>query len=866
MVYAQKFRPWRPLTHMERKARAMGHLVAFAVTSGALCLSVLNLYFATPSPSIHFDTLPIDRHTFGSNYLEQKLKLKLKMFDEHSEKIESMRFSTVQDSNSLALATLFPDESHLDESGEAFESRSCSSLDAVSSEKINHCLSCGKDISNYTDVQCQQHLNSCLDSKEKNAAFQQAEEKWNQTIDCPLCSEPLPPGPFRQTHLKRCGNAHNLPASELCRLVQIQESIADSKKRSGLQHTKLKKPNINSAQFQAKKRDKRTPKTAFDEQIQLAQAISLSLSERNSHVEIAKPQARQFKQSRLPTKLQLTSAEAQIDLLKDRLVILLSRNDSNLKWTLENDRPAESLWWYADSVDVYCEPKKIKDSAAVMVSQNMDVICGVEMENSDDIELKRDPDREIKLFSEKRLENFCADMLNLLENSKLADVTIFCGENDSSILMANSIILQVRCPTFFQMAILEEDKKYSIFCPDVSRAVMESFLRYLYFADDGLFHSQYSKDLVALLNRFNPTGWAEAVKQSASMCSILTNSTNFIDKEVQTDFPTFENCRCNNDPSNSGQSSIRETATVEMEYSLVDDNNIMNSTNSLVNNNLAEQKCSVVPVDDDLGNTESDCMEMIEFINDEGYLHKNVTTPRSRAPSSGTPLAKVARKRLIAKYNKLQTPVVKNLSRDGITVLKIGDVTPAPNYTTMPTPQIQAIIYQNHFNDLDFGRCLNEKLSTYCKEFTTKHIHVVIKSDGSYEVKQEECAFNKRKRMDKSQKTDQQANTVCNTQLCRTDENQMLSDKEVFSLEESFIPKECADDNEEKDLHQNLTDVISQDLVLYEQILTYSPINLKETLQRLKQKGVKCSLNSLMNYLDEQCITFVMKEGTDFNA
>ncbi|KRX49463.1 Structure-specific endonuclease subunit SLX4 [Trichinella murrelli] len=815
MVYVQKFRPWRPLTHMERKARAMGHLVAFAVTSGALCLSVLTVYFATPSPSIHFDTLPIDRHTFGSNYLEQKLKLKLKMFDEHSEKIESMRFSTVQDSNSLALATLFPDESHLDESGEAFESRSCSSLDAVSSEKINHCLSCGKDISNYTDVQCQQHLNSCLDSKEKNAAFQQAEEKWNQTIDCPLCSEPLPPGPFRQTHLKRCGNAHNLPASELCRLVQIQESIAESKKRSGLQHTKLKKPNINSAQFQAKKRDKRTPKTAFDEQIQLAQAISLSLSERNSHVEIAKPQARQFKQSRLPTKLQLTSAEAQIDLLKDRLVILLSRNDSNLKWTLENDRPAESLWWYADSVEVYCEPKKMNESAAVIVSQNMDVICGVEMENPDDIELKRDSDREIKLFSEKRLENFCADMLNLLENSKLADVTIFCGENDSSILMANSIILQVRCPTFFQMAILEEDKKYSIFCPDVSRAVMESFLRYLYFADDGLFNSQCSKDLVTLLNRFNPTGWAEAVKQSASMCSVLTNSTNFIDKEVQTDFPTFENCRCNNsnnDPSNSGQNSICETETVEMECSPVDDNNIMNSTNSLVNNNLAEQNCSVVPVDDDLGNTESDCMEMIEFINDEGYLHKNVTTPRSRAPSSGTPLAKV-----------------ESLQRFGL----------------RPLPKRKAVnVLQRIYNET----------------------HPFIKSDGSYEVKQEECAFKKRKRMDKSQKTDQQANTVCNTQLCPTDENQILSDKEVFSLEESFIPKESADDNEEKDLHQNLTDVISRDLVLYEQILTYSPINLKETLQRLKQKGVKCSLNSLMNYLDEQCITFVMKEGTDFKA
>ncbi|KAL1284876.1 Structure-specific endonuclease subunit [Trichinella pseudospiralis] len=854
MVYVQKFRPWRPLTHMERKARAMGHLVAFAVTSGALCLSVLTLYFATPSPSIHFDILPIDRHTFGSNYLEEKLKLKLKMFDEHSEKVESMRFSTVQDSNSLALATLFPDESHLDESGEAFESRNCSSFNAVSSEKINHCLSCGKDISNYTDVQCQQHLNSCLDSKEKKAAFQQAEEKWNLTIDCPLCNEPLPPGPFRQTHLKRCGNAHNLPASELCRLVQIQESIADSKKRSGLQHTKLKKPNINSAQFQAKKRDKQTPKTAFDEQIQLAQAISLSLTERNSHFETAKPQARQLKQSRLPTKLQLTSAETQIDLLKDRLVILLSRNDSNLKLTLENDRLAESLWWYADSVEVYCEPEKMNDST-VMVSQNMDVICDVEMENPDVIELKRDPDREIKFFSERRLENFCADMLNLLENAKLADVNIFCGENDSSILMANSIILQVRCPTFFQMAILEEDKKYSIFCPDVSRTVMESFLRYLYFADEGLFHSQCCKDLVALLNRFNPTGWAEAVKQSAGMCTTL-NSINFIDKEVQTDIQDFEICRCNNnDSSSSRKSSVHERATAEMECSLVNDDHSMNS-NSYVNSSLAEKNCSVVVAADDFGTNESDCMEMIEFINDEGYLHKNVTTPRSHAPSSGTPLAK-ARKRLLAKYNKLQTPVVKNLSRDGITVLKIGDVTPAPNYTAMSTPQIQESLQRFGLRPLPKRKAVNVLRRIY------NETHPFIKSDGSYEVKEEEeCAFKKRKRMDKSQKTDQ----VCSTQHCHTDAYNMLSDKEVFSLEESFIPKECEDDNEEKDLHQNLTDAISRDLILYEQILTYSPINLKETLQRLKQNGVKCSLNSLMNYFDEQCITFVMKEGTDFKA
>ncbi|XP_058805698.1 uncharacterized protein LOC131672475 isoform X2 [Phymastichus coffea] len=46
---------------------------------------------------------------------------------------------------------------------------------------------------------------------------------------------------------------------------------------------------------------------------------------------------------------------------------------------------------------------------------------------------------------------------------------------------------------------------------------------------------------------------------------------------------------------------------------------------------------------------------------------------------------------------------------------------------------------------------------------------------------------------------------------------------------------------------------------LYNQVLTYEPLTLETLHSMLKQNGFKCQFNNLMDFLDEQCITFQVK-------
>ncbi|XP_046740080.1 uncharacterized protein LOC124407705 [Diprion similis] len=50
--------------------------------------------------------------------------------------------------------------------------------------------------------------------------------------------------------------------------------------------------------------------------------------------------------------------------------------------------------------------------------------------------------------------------------------------------------------------------------------------------------------------------------------------------------------------------------------------------------------------------------------------------------------------------------------------------------------------------------------------------------------------------------------------------------------------------------------LIEVDKVLHNKILAYEPLILEELHATLKTQGLKCNLNSLMDFLDEQCITF----------
>ncbi|KIH48508.1 hypothetical protein ANCDUO_21422, partial [Ancylostoma duodenale] len=115
----------------------------------------------------------------------------------------------------------------------------CSESTASSSDT---CSICSKNLSHLNDLRKVAHVNKCLDAQESKSNHAKATEKWNNTIDCPMCGEPQPPGPHRSAHAKRCGKAYHIPPKELLRLMETQSRVSDAKKRASMIHTKAPVP------------------------------------------------------------------------------------------------------------------------------------------------------------------------------------------------------------------------------------------------------------------------------------------------------------------------------------------------------------------------------------------------------------------------------------------------------------------------------------------------------------------------------------------------------------------------------------------------------------------------------------------------
>ncbi|KAL6725538.1 hypothetical protein Aduo_007585 [Ancylostoma duodenale] len=90
-----------------------------------------------------------------------------------------------------------------------------------------------------------------------------------------MCGEPQPPGPHRSAHAKRCGKAYHIPPKELLRLMETQSRVSDAKKRASMIHTKAPVPVKKEV---APPKLQGAPKSVFDENVQLAQAISASMA------------------------------------------------------------------------------------------------------------------------------------------------------------------------------------------------------------------------------------------------------------------------------------------------------------------------------------------------------------------------------------------------------------------------------------------------------------------------------------------------------------------------------------------------------------------------------------------------------------
>ncbi|GBN12010.1 hypothetical protein AVEN_179912-1 [Araneus ventricosus] len=74
-------------------------------------------------------------------------------------------------------------------------------------------------------------------------------------------------------------------------------------------------------------------------------------------------------------------------------------------------------------------------------------------------------------------------------------------------------------------------------------------------------------------------------------------------------------------------------------------------------------------------------------------------------------------------------------------------------------------------------------------------------------------------------------------------------------------------DSSQPDSKENITNVTQYILSndeLYKKVLTYSPLNLMEFQHELKENGISIGVKKLMDYLDEQCITFTCPRKEEY--
>ncbi|KAH7730337.1 acetyltransferase [Aphelenchoides avenae] len=135
------------------------------------------------------------------------------------------------------------------------------------------CFICGKELNHLSDIRQTMHINTCLDKEETSSLHEKETTKWQSTYDCPLCGEALGPGPYRAAHAKKCGQKNKIPSSKLLDLMDTQSRVADNRKKNGLTHTKAKAPELKPKK---PKLDRDLPRSALDEQLLVAKALSMS--------------------------------------------------------------------------------------------------------------------------------------------------------------------------------------------------------------------------------------------------------------------------------------------------------------------------------------------------------------------------------------------------------------------------------------------------------------------------------------------------------------------------------------------------------------------------------------------------------------
>ncbi|EGI62403.1 Structure-specific endonuclease subunit SLX4, partial [Acromyrmex echinatior] len=190
------------------------------------------------------------------------------------------------------------------------------------------------------------------------------------------------------------------------------------------------------------------------------------------------------------------------------------------------------------------------------------------------------------------------------------------------------------------------------------------------------------------------------------------------------------------------------------------------------------------------------------------------------------------------------------------------DVTPPPVYNDMSTPELHKEMKKYGLKVQKRSRAV--KLLTHI--YNELHPLVPEKTIGQQVTEilsdEEEPPLKKRNVDDNSLEKSSNSEDSENELPCSQDSNDSVSPtKETLNKEMEFYEIESSSVLENS---SNITEafmkLINIDKALYNKILQYEPVNIDHLRCMLQTHGFKCKLPNLMNFLDQQCITFYSPE------
>ncbi|XP_072743274.1 uncharacterized protein [Anoplolepis gracilipes] len=199
------------------------------------------------------------------------------------------------------------------------------------------------------------------------------------------------------------------------------------------------------------------------------------------------------------------------------------------------------------------------------------------------------------------------------------------------------------------------------------------------------------------------------------------------------------------------------------------------------------------------------------------------------------------------------------------TALKIieKDVTPPPDYIGMKTPELHREMKKYGLKVQKRNRAVKLLTHIYNElhplvpiaEITSKQKVTEISSD------EDEGPPSKKRNVDnnsleKSSNADDSDDKLLRSQNSDSDTSSGKDPigKEIELSETESLPENLSN------ITEAFTELLDVDKDLHNKILQYEPVNIKELHQTLRTYGFKCKLSNLMNFLDEQCITFYIPE------